>query len=339
MKFRAYIWNKKILIFGTMLTIICIYMMGYAFKADKQYQNAMVFICVLVLAVSLLWDYFRRRSFYNRFLDILEQLDEKYLITEMIDKPGFPDGDILFDILYETDKSMLERINKIEASTREFKEYLEMWIHEVKVPLSSLELMNYNESRDFKAQKKQIDRLKAYVEQILFYERADAAEKDYIMKRCNLKALVNKVIKEQKDLIIGNHISIEMEDLDRDVISDSKWLEFMVGQIVNNSIKYLLVKQQEKSVISFRLERTDTSVILYIRDNGIGISEKDLPRVFDKSFTGENGRKTTASTGMGLYICKKLCGKLGHMIEVDSVEGEFTEVKISFGKDMYYEFR
>lgn len=136
-----------------MLTIICIYMMGYAFKADKQYQNAMVFICVLILAVSLLWDYFRRRSFYNRFLDILEQLDEKYLITEMIDKPGFPDGDILFDILYETDKSMLERINKIEASTREFKEYLEMWIHEVKVPLSSLELMNYNESRILKHKK------------------------------------------------------------------------------------------------------------------------------------------------------------------------------------------
>lgn len=338
MKFGAYIWNKKILIFGTMLTVVCIYMMGYAFKADKQYQNAMAFICVLVLAISLLWDYFRRKSFYNKLLDILEQLDEKYLITEMIDKPDFPDGDILLDVLYETDKSMLERINKIEFAAGEFKEYLEMWIHEVKVPLSSLELMNYNESRDFKGQKKQIDRLKAYVEQILFFERADAAEKDYIMKRCNLKALVNKVIKEQKDLIIGNHISIEMEDLDRDVISDSKWLEFMLGQIINNSIKYLLVKQQEKSVISFRLERTDTSVILYIRDNGIGISEKDLPRVFEKSFTGENGRKTTASTGMGLYICKKLCGKLGHTIEVDSVEGEFTEVKISFGVNKYFEF-
>lgn len=338
MKFGAYIWNKKILIFGTILTVICIYMMGYAFKADKQYQNAMAFICVLVLVISLLWDYFRRRNFYIGLLDILEELDEKYLITEMVSKPGFPDGDILLDILYETDKSMLERINNIEFSTKEFKEYLEMWIHEVKVPLSSLELMNYNESRDFKGQKKQIDKLKAYVEQILFYERADAAEKDYIMKRCNLRTLVNKVIKEQKDLIIGNHISIEMGDLDRDVVSDSKWLEFMVGQIINNSIKYLLVKQQEKSVISFRLERTDTSIILYIRDNGIGICEKDLPRVFEKSFTGENGRKTTASTGMGLYICKRLCGKLGHMIKVESMEGEFTEVKISFGVNKYFEF-
>ncbi len=341
MKFGSYIWNKKILIFGTLFTIVSIYMMGFAFKADRQYQNAIVFVVVTVMTVGLLWDFLKRRSFYNKMLSVLEQLDEKYLIAEMVKKPDFADGKILMEVLYETDKAMLERINKLELSVREFTEYLEMWIHEVKVPLSSLELMNYNESRDFAGQKKQIDRLKQYVEQILFYARADVSEKDYVMKRCRLSDIVNKVIREQKDLIIGNHISIEKGELDREVITDGKWLEFMLGQIVNNSIKYLIVKQEsssEQSIISFRLEKTDTSISIFIRDNGIGINSKDLPRVFDKSFTGDNGRKTTASTGMGLYICKKLCDKLGHSIEIDSREGEYTEIKISFGINKYYEF-
>lgn len=343
MKLGAYLWNRKISIAGTGLVVVCIYMMGFAFKADMQYQNAIVFLVLLCGLCSFLFDFFRRKLFYDKMLLILSQLDEKYLITEMIDKPGFPEGDIMLDTLYEINKTMKERINKMEVSVTEFKEYLEMWIHEVKVPISSLDLMNYNGSVDLKGQKKQIDKLKAYVEQILFYARADAPEKDYLMKRCNLDKLVNRVVKEQKALILGNKISIVKEELDIDIISDSKWLEFMLGQIVNNSIKYLIVKMEEdkdvKGNITFSVTRTDDMVILSVKDNGIGINEADLQRVFDKSFTGENGRKTTASTGMGLYICKKLCDKLGHGIEIVSVEGEFTEVKISFGKDKYYEFR
>lgn len=343
MKLGAYLWNKKISVAGTFFIVICIYMMGFAFKADMQYQHALVFLIFLCGIVSFAFDYFRRKMFYDEMLALLSQMEEKYLIVEMIEKPGFPDGDVILDILYETNKSMKERINRMEISVTEFKEYLEMWIHEVKVPLSSLDLMNYNESTDLKGQKKQIDKLKQYVEQILFYARADAPEKDYLMKRCNLNKLVNNVVKEQKDLILGNKISIVKDGLDIDVISDSKWLEFMLGQIVNNAIKYLIVKMEEdkdaKGSISFGVKRTEEMVILSIRDNGIGINERDLRRVFDKSFTGENGRKTTASTGMGLYICKKLCDKLGHVIEVESNEGEFTEVKISFGKDKYYEFR
>lgn len=342
MKLGAYLWNKKILVAGTVFLVGCIYMMGFAFKADMQYQNALAFLLVLLVMGSLFYDFFRRRHFYNEMRSILSQLDEKYLVTEMIDNPGFPDGDIMLDVLYEVDKAMKEHINKMELSVTEFKEYLEMWIHEVKVPISSLDLMNYNGSTDLKGQKKQIDKIEAYVEQILFYARADAPEKDYLMKRCNLNQMVNHAVKEQKELILGNKISIVKEDLDIDIISDSKWLEFMLGQIVNNAIKYLIVRQEEdknvKGAITFSAKRMEDMVTLSIRDNGIGISEGDLKRVFDKSFTGENGRRTAASTGMGLYICKKLCDKLGHGIEIASVQGEFTEVKISFGKDRYYEF-
>ena len=133
--------------------------------------------------------------------------------------------------------------------------------------------------------------------------------------------------------MIGNKIRIEKNDTAHSVVTDSKWLTFMLGQIVNNSIKYRDAAKQPR--ISFAVEEMADKTVLKIRDNGIGIPEQDIDRVFDKTFTGENGRKGNASTGMGLYICKQLCNKLGHAITIASVYGEYTEVEIAFGKETF----
>ena len=139
--------------------------------------------------------------------------------------------------------------------------------------------------------------------------------------------------RQQKDLLIGNKIRIVKNDTAHSVVTDSKWLTFMLGQIVNNSIKYRDAAKQP--CISFAVEEMADKTVLKIRDNGIGISEQDIDRVFDKTFTGENGRRGNASTGMGLYICKQLCNKLGHSIAITSVHGEYTEVEIVFGKETF----
>ena len=143
----------------------------------------------------------------------------------------------------------------------------------------------------------------------------------------------NAFAQQQKDLLIGNKIRIEKNDTALSVVTDSKWLTFMLGQIVNNSIKYRDAAKQP--CISFAVEEMADKTVLKIRDNGIGIPEQDIDRVFDKTFTGENGRKGNASTGMGLYICKQLCNKLGHAITIASVYGEYTEVEIAFGKETF----
>ena len=148
-----------------------------------------------------------------------------------------------------------------------------------------------------------------------------------------LDVTINKVLQQQKDLLIGNKIRIEKNDTAHSVVTDSKWLTFMLGQIVNNSIKYRDAAKQP--CISFAVEEMADKTVLKIRDNGIGIPEQDIERVFDKTFTGENGRKGNASTGMGLYICKQLCNKLGHAITIASVYGEYTEVEIAFGKETF----
>lgn len=337
MRYLSFLREKGLLLAGTALAQIFIFFMGRAFKADSQFIGAAIFVNTIAIALYINVQYISRMSFYTNLKNCLENLDQKYLITEMIKRPDFEEGKILYDTLYETDKSMKEHINTIESISSEFKEYMEMWIHEIKVPISALRLMNYNGNMDLDKQKKQIDRINYYVEQILFYARGDAAEKDFLLKACNLEKIVNKVVMEQKTLLIGNNIAIQKENIDKEVITDSKWLEYMLAQLVNNCIKY--ADRTKQSYIRFTAVRNEKETIFSIEDNGIGISSKDLPYVFDKTFTGQNGRQGNTSTGMGLYICKKLLTKLGHKISIGSVEGSGTRVDIYFGNNEFIELK
>lgn len=334
MKLVIYIKEKLAFIFSMVFIIIAIYVMGYACKIRRDYMNVLALIIVILSVFQLLTEYLRKKKFYNEMYNILEGLDQKYLLTEMKLNPNFAEGEILMDVMYEVDRSMKERLNEIEQSYVEFKEYLEMWIHQIKIPISAIKLMNYNGNIDVAKQLVQINRMNDYVEQILYYARADALEKDYILKKCNLEGIINNVLLQQKELLLGNRIKIQKNNTDKDVVTDGKWITFMLGQIINNSVKYM--DKNKESYISFEVVEAKDKTILTIKDNGIGITIKDVPRVFERSFTGENGRKNNVSTGMGLYICKRLCDKLGHEIDISSVDGEGTSVSISFGKNDYY---
>lgn len=334
MKLVIYIKEKLAFIFSMVFIIIAIYVMGYACKIRRDYMNVLALIIVILSVFQLLTEYLRKKKFYNEMYNILEGLDQKYLLTEMKLNPNFAEGEILMDVMYEVDRSMKERLNEIEQSYVEFKEYLEMWIHQIKIPISAIKLMNYNGNIDVAKQLVQINRMNDYVEQILYYARADAPEKDYILKKCNLEGIINNVLLQQKELLLGSRIKIQKNNTDKDVVTDGKWITFMLGQIINNSVKYM--DKNKESYISFEVVEVKDKTILTIKDNGIGITIKDLPRVFERSFTGENGRKNNVSTGMGLYICKRLCNKLGHEIDISSVDGEGTSVSISFGKNDYY---
>lgn len=327
--------DKAAVIFSTVFIIAMVYLMGYVFKADRQYMSALAFLIITFTVIILIAGFYKRYRFYKEVFAILDKLDQKYLVTEMMLTPDFPEGVLLMEVLYDVDKSMKERVNRMEASVAEFKDYLEMWIHEIKIPIAGLRLMNYNRSIDPVKLKNQIDRLNYYVEQILFYARADAPEKDYLLNKCSLESAINKVVMEQKDMLIGNKISIIKQNTGHEVITDSKWLEFMIGQIVSNSIKYADMEGQP--YIKFYVEKDENDTVLYVEDNGIGIDEKDVPRVFEKTFTGENGRKGSVSTGMGLYICKKLCDKLGHKLDIESVRGEYTRLSVTFGNNSFYQ--
>ena len=298
--------------------------------------SSLIWIITIVILSSMIiiygYDYYRKRVFYQDFITKLNKLDKKSLITELIKKPNFLDGKILYDSLYEIDKSMYEEIEQYLQNINDFKEYIELWVHEVKLPIASSKLMIYNHETDKRKLQEQINRIENYVEQVLYYIRLENSEHDYLLKKCNLGKIVHKVIKRNQDSLLFHKISIEIKNINEIVISDSKWLEFIINQIVSNSIKY---RRTDKCKIAFNVIRRN-NIALEIIDNGLGIKTSDLTRVFEKSFTGENGRLVSSSTGMGLYIVKRLCDKLGHKIIIESKYSEYTKVTISFNDEQYY---
>ena len=168
----------------------------------------------------------------------------------------------------------------------------------------------------------------------MYYARSNDANKDYIITKTSLKEIVNTAILKNKTSLLSNKVTIELnENIDKEVYTDSKWATFILNQIIQNSIKY--AKEEDKKIEIYSDEKKDKT-ILYIKDNGIGIKKGEITRVFDKGFTGENGRLIgKKSTGIGLYLCKKLCDKLGLGIELNSEIDVGTEVRIIFPRNSY----
>ena len=336
MKFKDYLKDKVYAIILTFLSIGIIYLIfkAYRIKTGIIFYGLIIFlICNVII---MLIDYFRKRKFYNEFLINIEELDKSYLVLETLESPEFYEGKLLYQSLYEINKSYLENVNKINNSRKAFKEYVEMWIHEVKIPLTSLTLTINNHSNEINLKiKSQIKRLEDYVDQVLYYVRSENAEKDYLIKKIDLGNIIKNIGIKNMDDFLENHIEFVVEKINIDVLSDAKWLEFILGQIINNAIKYK--RNIINSYIKITAKEDKTKVVLMIEDNGIGIKESDIRQVFDKSFTGENGRIRSKSTGMGLYIAKNMCDRLGHIIRIESSVNKYTRVYITFAKNDFYE--
>lgn len=336
MKLSRYLKDKLyfIILFLTFLSLIILLLVG--FKVSLELIIVIISLLVIFAILVLIIEYLKKRNFYNEFINIVDKLDKKYLVIEMLNPPNFQEGEILYNKLYGINKSMLENIKNYEISMNDFKDYIEMWIHEVKIPLSSLVLMLHNNKNNISSKMvDQVNRLDNYVDQVLFYVRAENAEKDYLIKKTYLNKVINKIALKNKDYILENNIDFNVLNCEKKVLTDSKWLEFIIDQIINNSIKYK--REIASSFIKIYTEENNEELRLIIYDNGIGIDAKDLPRVFDKTYTGTNGRLKSKSTGMGLYIAKNLCEKLGHKIAIESKVNEYTKVIITFNKESIYD--
>ncbi len=182
----------------------------------------------------------------------------------------------------------------------------------------------------------ELGKIEAYTEQALFYARSAHVEKDYLIRPVSLESLVTQAVKRNKKALIARKTGIHMEGLDLTVYSDERWLAFILNQILLNSIKYC---DKETLRLDFTGSGGKERICLSVRDNGRGIPEEDLERIFEKGFTGSKGRIQTQATGLGLYLCRKLCGRLGHGIEALSQEGEGCEIRIYFPKGSYVELR
>lgn len=328
MKLIEYLKDKIIFIIITILTLI---FTAFLLNSLGIGSYAIFFITSINFIASILFyivDFLKKRKYYNEVLFNLNTIDKKFLISEIIDNGNFPEGNLLYEILSIANKSMNDEVSKLKISSKEYREYIEAWVHEIKTPISISKLIiENNESEITNSIDEELNKIENYIEQALFYARSNTLEKDYIINKFNLKSSVNKIIKRNMNALIEKNIKINLFDLDYEVYSDTKWIEFIINQLIINSIKYM---EKNNKILKIYGTKNKNSISLNIEDNGIGIKEKDLIKVFEKGYTGTNGRIFGKSTGIGLYLCKTLSKKLGISINIRSKELENTIVTLTF---------
>lgn len=327
MKLSDYLKDKILYIFIYLMMEFFIITLLLLFNSNIVIVLSISLILVLTFILIILLDYSNKNKFYNYMNIITENIDQKFLVNEIVKEPEFIEGKLFMNYLYDINKSYLENINKYKSLNEEFKDYIELWCHEIKTPIATSKLIiqnNKNKTND--SIQEEIDNIESFVEQVLYYARSENVNKDYFINNINLNEVVNNVIKKNKKALISKHIKINMFKDDVMINSDSKWLEYIINQIISNSIKYT----KENPLIDINIEENKNNIILSIKDNGIGINEADIDKVFRKGFTGNNGRLIKTSTGMGLYLCKELCQKLGHEIIINSNIEKGTIVYIIF---------
>lgn len=328
MSFKDYLKSKVGTIFLNIIALIVLTIFLLSIGNEFQPIMLIVFLWIVILFIYIFISYRKRKGYFKLIERSVSNIDKRYLISEVLEVPPFIEAEPYYYLLKKSSKSMREEINKERLRLKEYKEYIEQWIHEVKTPISLIKLIEENNrtptSSAILMQLEEIDR---YVDQALFYARSEEVDKDYLVKEISLDHCINNVITRNKQGFILNNIDIDIDNIDKTVYCDSKWLEFILNQIIVNAIKYRNNKNPKVKVYVIDIKN---GIKLVVEDNGIGIPGDEIERVFQKGFTGNIGRLNSKSTGIGLYLCKKLCDKLGLLIDIESEINNYTKVIITF---------
>ena len=306
---------------GPVLFLLCAAICGAVFYLYGLPAESVLYAAALCLVPCLGFLIVDIVSYSRRVRALGELLRNIRVSIERLPEPR--DGvegayDALLRELWD-EKSKLDA--EYSASRREAEDYYAMWVHQIKTPIAALRLLLQREPRsDTAALRAELFRIEQYVEMVLSYQRLGAGTVDLVLRRTELDSVVRSCVRKYAPLFITKKLPLELEETGLEAVTDEKWLAFVVEQVLSNSLKYT----REGSVRIYLAEPKT----LCIRDTGIGIAPEDLPRIFDKGYTGLNGRADLRASGLGLYLCRRVCRKLGHEISAVSAPGKGTEIRI-----------
>lgn len=337
---QNYIW---ILMIITMSCIHLLYM--YLIGARKQDVVYAAVLDAILLLITVLVGFFRYSSKVKALSNALKRpVEEQAQLPEATD-----DVEILYHRLLEN-QSIARSESESSAAVRQsrMRDYYSMWVHQIKTPISAMKLLLEAEREElgqlmcdeepqaaFKELSDNLDsfedelfRIEEYVGMALQYQRVSSTENDFVLKKISLDGVIRDTIKKYAKIMIRRHIGINYSGTKKQVYTDEKWLEFILEQILSNAIKYT-----PQGFVTIETAEEKDRFFITIKDTGIGIKAEDLPRVFEKGYTGYNGHADKKATGIGLYLCRQMADKLGHTIRVESELGKGTKVWIGFNLD------
>lgn len=312
---------------GLLLFLVCAGIFALVFSLYDLELEAVLYaggLCLLLLLAVLAADFCRSLARRRRYEEIFRNLP---LLPEELPAARTVEEADLQEILKELGRRMEAALTEWENWRQESMDYYTTWVHQIKTPISvmrmTLEGEDTEEHRELSAE---LFRIEQYVEMVLSYLRLDSDSSDYVFQEYDLDSIIRQAVHKYAPLFVRKKLRLSYEPVNVKVLTDEKWLLFILEQILSNSIKYT----QEGSVsITLTPDK-----VLNISDTGIGIAPEDLPRIFERGFTGYNGRSDKKSTGLGLYLCKKAAGRLSHKISVQSKPGAGTVVSIDLDTKM-----
>ena len=312
------------------LQVICVGLATLFLFATGTQPGVLVILLIVFLLVFLtvnMLDFFQQRARLLELKSILDGLDRKYLFTECVPPPKGLFERRLFDLARLAGRDMTGAVSDAQASQREYREYVERWVHEIKAPITAARLICRELDGDTRRKlTAELSQIEAHVERALFYARAENPEQDCLFRQIELEKIAAQAIENHRSLLIQNGIRVEMENMNCAVYTDEKWAVFILGQLLQNAARY----RGPEPVITLSAKPLGRQTQLIVHDNGIGIPAHELPRVFERGFTGSNGRMRGGSTGIGLYLCRKLAVFLELELRMDSQEGDGTTVTLTF---------
>ncbi len=286
-------------------------------------------VSLILFFFYLFGEYLFKKNYYTSVCEILK--NQKGDVIHRLPEPKTYEQNLYSQLLKNVYEEQGTKIEELYNKKRDNLDFLTSWVHEVKTPIAVSRLiiensMGKSQEEILNSLEEEIDKIDNFVEQALYFSRIDAFAKDYFITDVDLERVIKEIIKKHAKIFINKRIKIDIDDISLDVTTDKKWFIFIVNQIIDNALKYT----NKGGMIKISSKKNQKEKKLIIEDNGIGIRPEDLGRVFDKGFTGYNGREKYKSTGMGLYLAKRLARKLGHDITLESNYGEYTKVIIHF---------
>ena len=315
--------KKNIKVYILFVVFIAIFfIMFYLYNLPLEALIYTGSFCFLASFIASFSDFVNYRESYKKLKFL-----EKNILNDLEDLPK--SLDIRIDYYHKIIEKLYEELEKLTQENRQkntdMVDYYSMWVHQIKTPIAAMNFLLDNEEVDQKILQQELFKIERYVEMVLTYIRLDSISSDYVITKINLDEVVKDSVKKYATIFINKKIKLNYVSHETMVISDKKWLSFAFEQILGNSVKYTSTGGE------ITIETCENKLI--IEDNGMGIKEEDLPRIFEKGFTGFNGRYEKKSSGLGLYLCKKTLDKLGHHIEISSKVGEGTRIEITFPKE------